>query len=60
METRNKFDKYQFRPIDYEIQKKEAKTLFVGVGEELAGKPNVLKIIYYLNGEPAIYIVGGE
>src|SRR3989338_372526 len=60
LETRNKFDKYQFRPIDYEIQKKEAKTLFVGVGEELAGKPNVLKIIYYLNGEPAIYIVGGE
>jgi len=59
-ETRNKFDKYQFRPIDYEKQRNEAKTLFVGVGEELAGKPNVLKIVYYLNGEPAIYIVDGR
>ena len=58
LEERNKFDKYLFRPIDFEKQKQEAKTLFVGTPEELKGKSRVLKIINYLNGEPAIYIVG--
>lgn len=57
LEDRNKFDKYLFKPINYEKQS-EAKTLFVGTPNELKGKPNILKIINYLNKEPAIYIVG--
>lgn len=56
LESKNKFDKYFFKPIDFEKQRQEAKTLFVGTPRELEGKPNILKIIYYLNGEPAIYI----
>lgn len=56
LEDRNKFDKYLFKPIDYDIQKTEAKTLFVGTSEELPTNARVLKTINYLNGEPAIHI----
>ena len=55
LEDRNKFDKYQFRPIDYEKQRRQAKTLFVGSPKEFS-QGKILKQIYYLNGEPAIYI----
>ena len=58
LEDRNKFDKYLFRPIDYERQKNEAKTLFVGTPEDFPGGEKPIKIINYLNGEEAIYIVG--
>ncbi|MBI2599057.1 glycosyltransferase family 39 protein, partial [Candidatus Curtissbacteria bacterium] len=60
LEDRNKFDKYLFKPIEYEKQKQEAKTLFVGLPKEFPPGVNVLKQIKYLNGEPAIYIVGDE
>ncbi len=60
LEDRNKFDKYLFKPIDYQKQKDEARTLFVGIPEEFPKEANIIKIIYYLNGEPAIYIVGDE
>ncbi len=56
LEERNKFDKYLFRPIDYERQKYEARTLFVGYPEEFPQHGNILKTINYLNGEPAIYV----
>lgn len=55
LEDRNRFDKYQFRPIDYEKQRLEAKTLFVGIPEEFS-QGSLLAAINYLNGEPAIYI----
>ena len=55
LEDRNKFDKYQFRPIDYEKQRRQAKTLFVASPKEFS-QGKILKQIYYLNGEPAIYI----
>ncbi|MBI3282729.1 hypothetical protein HYZ70_01500 [Candidatus Curtissbacteria bacterium] len=55
LEDRNKFDKYLFRPIDYEKQRLEAKTLFVGVPKEYS-QGKLLRVISYLNGEPAIYI----
>lgn len=57
LEDRNKFDKYQFRPVDYQKQKAEAKTLFVTAADELPGDARILKRIDYLNGEPAIYII---
>lgn len=56
LEDRNKFDKYLFRPIDYEKQRQEAKTLFVGSSKELPSGAKVLKTINYLNAEPAIFI----
>lgn len=58
LENRNKFDKYQFRPIDFENQKLEAKTLFVGTPKDFPSGVNIIKQINYLNGEPAIYVVG--
>lgn len=57
LEDRNKFDKYLFRPIDYQKQKPEAKTLFVGIPKDFPSGVKLLKQINYLNGEPAIYIV---
>lgn len=58
LEDRNKFDKYFFKPIDYENQKLEAKTLFVGTPKDFPQGINILKQTNYLNGEPAIYVVG--
>lgn len=61
LEDRNKFDKYQFRPIDFKVQSQEnAKTLFVGTPKEFPESANIIKKIYYLNGEPALYIVEGQ
>src|SRR3989338_3455596 len=57
LEDKNKFDKYFFKPIDFDKQQKEAKTLFVGLPSEFPSNIKILKIVYYLNGEPAIYIV---
>lgn len=57
LEDRNKFDKYLFKPIDFNDQQKEAKTLFVGLPSEFPPNIKILKVVYYLNGEPAIYIV---
>lgn len=60
LEDRNKFDKYLFKPIDYEKQKHEANTLFVGIPLEFPQGAKILKRINYLDGEPAIFIVGNE
>lgn len=60
LEDRNKFDKYFFKPIDYTGQSRGAKTLFVGLPNEFPSGVNILKIIYYLSGEEAIYVVGGD
>src|SRR3989344_2425213 len=56
LENRNKFDKYQFKPIDYEKQKTQARTLFVGIPEEFTDQVTVLKTIYYLDNNPAILV----
>lgn len=59
LEYRNHFDKYYFKPIDFNKQSKEDKTLFVGLPSEFPQNANILEKINYLNGEPAIYIVSG-
>lgn len=56
LETENKFDKFFFKPIDYQKQKEEAKTLFVGQPQELGTSKTIIKKIFFLSGEPAIYI----
>lgn len=56
LEDKNKFDKYFFKPIDYEKQRTEAKTLFVGTPKELPTDASILKTINYRSGEPAIYV----
>lgn len=57
LEDRNKFDKFLFKPIDYESQRNQGKILFVGVPTDFPKEIHPLKIINYLNNEPAIYIV---
>lgn len=59
LENRNKFDKYQFKPIEFNKQRQESKTLFVGTPGEFGTDIKVIKQINYLNGEPAILIVDG-
>lgn len=59
LETRNHFDKFFFKPIDFYNQSKEEKTLFVGLPSEFPQNAKVLEKIDYLNGEPALYIVSG-
>jgi len=57
---KNLYDEVKFifdKPIDFDKQQKEAKTLFVGLPSEFPSNIKILKIVYYLNGEPAIYIV---
>ena len=60
LEDRNKFDKYYFKPLHFSEQKKEGKILFAGLPEEFPKNTIPLKKINYLNGEEAIYIVGGQ
>jgi 4-amino-4-deoxy-L-arabinose transferase-like glycosyltransferase len=57
-EVRNKFDKYEFRPIDWEKDKNKEDTLFVGLPKEFPRGISAVKMIYYLDGEEAIKIVG--
>ena len=60
LEDRNKFDKYIFKPIDFRIQSREAKTLFVGLPDEFPKDAVILKKINYLNNQPAIYILSSQ
>lgn len=57
-ESRNHFDKYEFREFDHHTEKKK-KTLFIGLPKEFSPDVNILKKIYYLNGTEAIWIVKG-
>ena len=57
-EDRNRFDKYQFKPIDFS-RMSDGRTLFVGLPNEFPSSMIPLKKIYYLNGEEAIWIISG-
>ncbi len=59
LEDRNHFNKFFFKPIDFNKQSKEGKTLFVGLPSEFPQNAKILEEVDYLNGEPAIYIVSG-
>ena len=54
-EWRNKFDKYEFRVIDWDKEEKNPKILYIGTPpKEITS--GIVKTIYYLNGEEAIRI----
>lgn len=57
-ETHKGFDKYTFRPINY--QNEELGSLIVGRPEDFPEEISSLKMINYLNGKPAIKIVEKE
>ena len=48
------FDKYTFRPINWDEDKLQKNTLFIGRPEDLP--VNFAKTVYYENGEPAIIV----
>jgi 4-amino-4-deoxy-L-arabinose transferase-like glycosyltransferase len=53
-EIRNAFDIYQFRPIDWEKEKHDGSTLYIGTPSEILSGSQ--RSIYYLNGEEAMRI----
>ena len=50
------FDKYTFRPIDWDKEKVNNRTLYVGRPQDVPENAHTQKVINYLNGEPAIVI----
>src|SRR5665811_705190 len=53
------FDKYEFRPIDWDKDSKEENVLFVGKPEEFPAQGknmSIISTIKYLNGKEAILI----
>ncbi len=54
-EWRNRFDKYEFRAIDWEKEKSDPKVLYIGRPDDIKSS-GTLQTIYYLNGEEAIKI----
>lgn len=58
-ETHN-FGKYEFRPIKWDEEQREQKTLFIGRPADFLFKAApVLRTIYFLDGEEAIKVVEG-
>ncbi len=53
-EVRNRFDKYEFRPLDWNIEVTDGSTLYVGHPLEIWGVPRIT--VKYLDGTDAIEI----
>lgn len=53
------FGNFEFRPIEWEKEKKTGKRLFIGKPGDFGSDSNVLKKIYFKNGEEAINIAEG-
>lgn len=53
------FGKYEFRPISWGEEEKDAKTLYIGRPSDFPGDIKSIKIKKYLNGEEAIIVVKG-
>ncbi|MCL4385605.1 MAG: glycosyltransferase family 39 protein [Cyanobacteria bacterium] len=51
------FGKYQFRPIDWEKDRKQKNTLFIGNVTDFSSAAKVIKKIYNLDGEIKILVV---
>lgn len=56
----HQFGKYTFRPIDWSKEVKDSQTVYVGRPGDFPSGVHILKIINYLNGDPAIEIVQGK
>lgn len=51
------FGKYEFRPIEWDKEKKDGKTLYIGRAEDFSETTSVIQAIYFLNKKEAIKIV---
>jgi len=56
-ETGNQIDKYRFRPINWEKERKEKDVLFIGSPKDFPERISAVKTIHYLNGKEAIKFV---
>ncbi len=56
-EERNKYDKYEFHKFEYAKDRNNGNYLFIGSPDEFPEDVKPLKVIQYLNGKPAMYIV---
>jgi hypothetical protein len=54
------FGKYEFRPINWQSEKRTSDTLFIGRPEDFPEGTSVIDEIKYLNNDPAIVIVPGK
>jgi hypothetical protein len=55
-----KFDKFEFRPIDWDKDSKLHNVLLVGLPSEFPTGVNAKKIIYFPNGKPAMVMVARD
>jgi len=53
------YGKFMFRPIIWETEEKNGKTLFMGLPEDFPSEAKIIKTINFLDGKPAIKIVEG-
>ena len=53
------FGKYEFRPIDWQNEKRGKNILYVGRPDDFGGNEEILKLIYFLDGKEAIWIIEG-
>lgn len=54
------FGKYEFRPVEWESEKRTGEILYVGRPEDFPEGITVIEEIKYLNNDPAIMIVSGK
>lgn len=54
----HKFGKYEFRPIQWDKEDKSSNILYIGRPNDFPPSVHILKQVNYLNGQPAIKIVG--
>lgn len=55
----HEFGKYEFRPINWDKEKKDAETLYVGRPSDFPDDVRIIEKVKYLNGDTAIEIVQG-
>jgi len=53
------FGKYTFRPLKWDEEEKNGRTLFVGRPQDFPPEAKTLKTIYFLDGQPAVRLVEG-
>ena len=54
--TVRSFDKFEFRKIDWEEDKKTRNALIIGTDEEIPDDANIIKTIYFQNNQPVFQI----
>lgn len=55
----HRFGKYEFRTIDWNNERKDGRTLYVGRPADFGGGLKLIKVVTFLDGEETIWIVQG-